>query len=1019
MVAELEFGLLGPLAVRRHGRAVPIAQGKQRAVLAALLLSAGRAVTTDELSEALWGAEPPLTARATLQNYVMRLRKALGDAGRSRITAEPDGYRIAVQPGELDTDRFAVSLAQAREAARAARWADAAAGLAAGLSLWRGPPLADIPSPALALREGPRLAELRLQALESRIDADLHLGRHAEVISELRQLVAAHPLRERLHELLMTALYRAGQRAEALAAYRDARAVLIDELGADPGHELRRLQQRILDADPALDGAAGPAVAASAPPRAGPVPRQLPAAVPNFAGRQGELRELTRFSGLPRGAGAVVISAIGGAAGVGKTALAVHWAHQAAGQFPDGQLYVNLRGYASDRPMTAAEALAGFLRALGMAPADIPPGTEQRTASYRSLLTGQRILVVLDNASEAAQVRPLLPGSAGCMAVVTSRASLAGLVARDGALRLELDVLAPGEAAALLRALIGERAAADPDAARELAAQCARLPLALRLAAELAVSRPGLPLSALVRELADQHRRLDLLDADGDPHTAVRAVFSWSYRSLGAAEARLFRLLGLAPGADIDAAAAAALAGGAPGLGRAGLDRLARAHFAGITPAGRYVLHDLLRAYAGELAAEHDSAAERQAALTRLLDYYLHGAGTAMDRLFPAERHRRPPVPPPGRSVPPVSSGAAAQAWLDAERPALVAMVACAAAGGWPGHATRLAATLFRYLDAGGHAAEAMVVHGHARHAARLDGDRAAEAAALTNLGIAGMRQGLHAEAGRHLEQALELYRAAGDRPGEARVLQNLSLVDIEQGRYQLAAGRLAQALAAYRQTGDRTGQARALVNLAVGALRTQQYPAARTQLEEARALFRATGDQSGEAHALGNLGGVHLETGRYELAAEYLGQAIALCRATGYATGAAYCQADLGHAYLGQGRYREATQQLEQALAHCRASGEPAGEARALTGLGEILGRTGQPDEARRILATALRLAARAGDHLAEATAHERLAESCHGAGAAAEAIAHWEAARARYALLGSPRAAELSARLAIASAP
>jgi DNA-binding SARP family transcriptional activator len=737
MATGMEFGLLGPLTVRRDGIGIAVPPGKQRAVLAALLLKAGQIVPVDELAEALWGERPPVSARVSVQNYVKRLRASLGEEGRSRITTGPGGYLIQVTAGELDVSRFEALLRSARAAARDRSWDQAATGAGAALALWRGEPLAGVDSEVLAAREVPRLAELRLQALETRIDADLQLGRPSEAIAELRQLVSAHPLREPLHALLMLALYRDGRQGEALAAYARARAVLVGELGTEPGTELWELHQQILTADPALDlPAPPPAAAGSAPAAAHPrpaaedsppaaedsrpvaadgpqpvVPRELPAGVRHFTGRGGELKELTALlDQADEETPTVVISAIGGTAGVGKTALAVQWAHQVAARFPDGQLYVNLRGYDPGPPVPAAEALAGFLRALGVPGQDIPAEEDERAARYRSLLAGRRLLVVLDNAGEVEQVRPLLPGSAGCVVVVTSRDMLAGLIARDGAARLDLDLLPLTEAVGLLRALIGERVDADPAAAAVLAARCARLPLALRVAAELAAARPDVSLTGLAGELADQQRRLDLLDAGGDPRTAVRAVFSWSSRHLDADAARVFRLAGLHPGPDFDPAAAAALTGDTVERARLLLGVLARAHLVEPTGAGRYGMHDLLRTYAAEQAHTMDSAQAQDAALTGLFDYYLAGTAAAMDALFPAEKHRRPQPPAPGGPVPPPPAPAAAQDWLDTERACLVAMAVHAAAGGWPGYAIALAGTLYRYLELGGHLPEAQAV---------------------------------------------------------------------------------------------------------------------------------------------------------------------------------------------------------------------------------------------------------------------------------------------------------------------
>jgi hypothetical protein len=404
------------------------------------------------------------------------------------------------------------------------------------------------------------------------------------------------------------------------------------------------------------DRGAPKATAAAAVPEAGvdtephprPVPRQLPSDVPAFTGRAAELadigRRLTGAADGEEGTTATIFT-VSGTAGVGKTALAVHWAHQAARQFPDGQLFVNLRGYDPGQPMTAADALAGFLHALGVPGQDMPLEESDRAAHYRSLLAGRRMLVVLDNAGDVEQVRPLLPGSPRCAVFVTSRDSLAGLVARDGAQRIDLDLLPQKDAVGLLRTLIGARVDADPEAAAALASRCSRLPLALRVAAELAAARPATSLTDLAGELADQGQRLDVLEADGDPRTAVRAVFSWSYQHLDPAAARMFRLAALHPGPDLDSCAAAALTLSGASQARKLLDQLTRVHLIQPAGPGRYGLHDLLRAYAAEQAAA-DGEEERRAALTRLFDHYLHTAAVAMDTVFPAERHRRPRVAP-------------------------------------------------------------------------------------------------------------------------------------------------------------------------------------------------------------------------------------------------------------------------------------------------------------------------------------------------------------------------------------
>jgi DNA-binding SARP family transcriptional activator/tetratricopeptide (TPR) repeat protein len=987
MTPKLEFCLLGPLVVRRGGVALPVSRGRQRALLAVLLLNAGRVVSVGEMAETLWGPAPLPSAPVTVRNHVKRLRRVLGDADQARIVTRSPGYLIRVDPGELDVARFEALLDGAHHAARDGSWAAAADQARAALALWRGEPLADVTSDALALREVPRLAELRLQAAELRMDAELRLGRHGVVIAELERMAAAHPLREHLHTLLMQALYRDGRQAEALAAYQHARRVLVDELGAEPGAELRELHRQILTADPVLaDPASGPVSPRVARPAgAGPgpvVPRELPGPVAQFVGRAAELADLTAT--LERASAqrppTLVISAIAGMAGVGKTALALQWAHQVADRFPDGQLHVNLRGYDPARPLPTADALAGFLRSLGVAERDIPAKTPERAARYRSLLAGRRMLIMIDNARDVDQIRPLLPGSPSCVAVVTSRDALAGLVARDGARRLDLGLLPAAEAVGLLRVLIGERVDDEPEATMTLAGYCARLPLALRVAAEHAAAAPGVSLAQVAAELADQQERLDLLDAAGDRLTAVRAVFSWSVRHLDDDAARAFRLLGLHPGADFDAYAAAALTDSTLREARSLLARLARAHLLHAAGADRYGMHDLIRAYAADQAAGRESEPEQRAALTRLFDHYLATAAAAAGALFRADPDQ-PALLPPAGPVPPVASPAAALAWLDAQRSTLVAVAAHASDHGWPGHAIGLAATIFRYLDVG-HFTEAAAVHAHARHAAARAGDRAAEAAALTMLGVADAAQGRLGQATGHLEQALALCRADGDRIGEARALGHLGMAGYCQGRYQQSAGCHESALAIYLKVGDHIGEARERHGLGVVDLRRGRYEQAAGHLRRSLALFRDARLRSGEAHVLSDLGELELRQGRYVQAAGHLRRSLGLGRETGSRLCQARALAGLGVCELRQGRHQQAVGYLRQALALHRQAGNCSGQAEALNGLGEALLAASQAGPASARHAAALALAIQCGDQHEQVRAHSGLTSACQAIG-------------------------------------
>jgi DNA-binding SARP family transcriptional activator len=1020
VAAGMEFSLLGPLMVQRDGVLLSISSAKQRALLAALLLNANRLVPMDDLSAALWSEEPPVSARVTLRNYVKELRKTLAVPASSRIRTLQGGYLIHVAADELDVARFSAMLSHASAAAGGGAWERAAALLGSALELWRGDPLADVPSEWLAFREVPRLAEMRLQAIEARFEAELQLGHHAEAIADLRQVAAMHPLRERLSALLMLALYRDGQQAAALAAYQHARDLLVDELGAEPGPELRKLQHQILAADPGLAGPVN-----SWPPAQEMVghvlPRELPAPVGHFTGRAAELSKLSELAG---GSPAVAICAVGGTAGVGKTALAVQWAHQVAGQFPDGQLYVNLRGYDPHEPLSAADALAGFLRTLGVPGAEIPDEAQDRARLYRSKLAGRRVLVLLDNARDADQVRPLLPGNPGCAAMVTSRDSLAGLVATDGARRLDLDVLPQADAIALLRTLIGARAAENPAATAELAGLCARLPLALRIAAELVAARRASPLADLVAELAAS--RLDLLDA-GEDRADVRAVFSWSVRQLPDHVATAFRLIGLHPGDDLDVPAAAALTETSVGQARWMLDRLQRASLLHAVGPRHYGAHDLLRAYAREQADAHDAGGRSQEALTRLFDYYLSAAAAAVNVLFPAEARRR--LRPPATSCPPagptrgqhVASAVApellgkaeARAWLDRERANLAAVIVHCAGHGWTRHAADLTATLHRYLINGSHLAEAHTIYRHQLHAACRSGDLAAEANALYGLGSIRMKKGHFRDASMQYQDALERFRKCGDRAGVTRVLLNLGMTEFQLHNHSGAANWYRLAIDAHQVAGDSLGIASALCGLSNAETELGSYEQASEHLQVALQISREAEDQAREARALEGIGELSLRRGHLTQAADSFRQALTLYRNIENPAGVANGLFSLGEVTVRQGEYSAAISYLQQALAVFRRADDQYGETLTLRTLAGALHEAGQTAAARAELTAALRLAAETRNTYQEASAHRDLAENYHSAGEDWKARRHYRQALTLFSQLGAAEADQVRIRL------
>jgi DNA-binding SARP family transcriptional activator/tetratricopeptide (TPR) repeat protein len=977
---RLEFGLLGPLKVRCDGVVLPVSSPRQRVVLASLLLRSNQVVAVEQVAEALWGSALPRSARVAAQNYVKRLRDALGEPGRRIVTQAP-GYLIRASPDEIDLALFEEHLKAAQAAATAGSWHTAAKKSHDCLLLWRGEPLADVPSDYLASLEVPRLVEMRLRAREIGIEAALHLGQHSAAISELHRLVASDPLRERLSGLLMAALQADGRQGEALAVYQQTRDRLVAELGAEPGTELRAVHQRILAGEPALPGQAGPPPIPAASGQASgaldpEVPRQLPAAVSCFTGRSRELAALTSTlneasSALPT----TVISAIGGTAGVGKTALAIHWAHQVAWRFPDGQLYVNLRSYDPGQPLAPGEALASFLATLGVPGPQIPAEEHSRAAAYRSALAGRRVLIVLDNAHDPEQVRPLLPGEPGCLVVITSRDTLAGLVARDGARRVTLDVLPLADAVALLRALIGPRVDTEPDAAIRLAGICCRLPLAMRVAAELAASRPELSLAALAAELGGQ-ARLDALEAGGDQGTAVRTVFSWSHRYLSPSAARAFALAALHPGNDFDTAAVTALTGTSRPQAARALAELTRASLIGQGGSGRYEMHDLLRTYAAELATATYDDRRREQALTRLFDHYLYAARRAASILSPADTP--PPADPAGRADgADIQDEPTARAWLDAERANLTAVAAYAADHDRAGHAIGLSAAMFRYLDAGGFYADALVIHGAAEQGAVRSGDRGAQAGAVINLAATYGFLGHQRKSEQYLRRALQLSREAGDRLGEIRSLLNLGVTYVLMGAYSDAIASCQHALKLSRDTGNRTREARALMLLGQIAIRQGHYKQAAADLDQAAEAIRATGDLTFLTLSLISLSDAEVRQGRIREAKLHLKEAREVARQSGQAMAGADAIALLGLADLREGRHQQAAKKLDRALATFHDAGVLTQEARVLCHLGELDLRMGRPVQATDHYQQALIIYQQIAEPSGEAEARNGLGEA------------------------------------------
>jgi DNA-binding SARP family transcriptional activator/tetratricopeptide (TPR) repeat protein len=906
----MEFRLLGPVEIRVGGQILDAGHVRQRAVLAVLLLELGQVVSAESLIDRVWGHDPPVSARNVLSGHVARLKAVLaGDAGVS-LSRRAGGYLLSANPERVDIWRFRALVTRAAGASDE----QSVTLLRGALGLWHGPALAGLRGRWL---DGMRhaLERERAGALLELTDVRLRLGEHHALVAELAGQADAAPADERLVGQLMLALYRCGQQAEALRWFERTRLNLADELGADPGPQLRVLHQQILRADPALALPANGSGAKSSSSVAGPVPRQLPADVAAFTGRANELAalDLLLLHAAPDGPApsqvtAAVISAVSGTAGVGKTALAVHWAHGAAGQFPGGQLYVNLRGYDPDQPVTAADALAGFLRSLGVPGADIPAEETERAARYRSLLAGKRTLVVLDNASSTAQVRPLLPGHHECAVVVTSRDPLAGLVARNGAVRLDLDLLPAGDAVTLLRQLIGGRVDTEPAAALTLAEQCARLPLALRVAAELAAARPRARLADLVTELGGQQDRLNLLQAGGDPATSVRAVFSWSYEQLSDEAARMFRLLGLHPGPDISVPAAASLAAVAETEAGRLLGELACAHLIAEPVPGRYAFHDLLRAYAASQARAQDDEGDREAAITRVLGHYLHTATRAALLVNPAKE----PVDlvPPGPGVKPENPGDYSQsvAWFEAEHQVLLAMASLADSCRFGCHSWQLPWAMVDFLHLRGRYQEAAATQRTALAAAVRLGDTAAQALTGRLLASSYVNLGDHDQARHYYTSSGALYQQLGNRLGEAKIQHSLGWLAERQGRYADALGHCDQALR----------------------------------------LFQAIGDQKSEANVLNAVGWCYCLLGDYQQARAFCRRSLTLCAETGQRRLEGAAWDSLGYIEHQLGNLAEAAACYERALSLKREAGEVLTEAVILTHLGDAHHAAGDLDQAR-----------------------------------------------------------------------
>jgi tetratricopeptide (TPR) repeat protein len=801
--------------------------------------------------------------------------------------------------------------------------------LTQALSLWQGPVASGLPSKVRERAGFVSVDRERLAAVQEAADAALRAGVPGTVLPELTEAAARNPLDEPLLARLVLVLSATGRRTEAMSTYQTACARLAEELGIDPGAELREAHRAAMRDAPAT-GAGSAGTASDTPtPRlpSVPPPAQLPHDLPMFTGRRTELDEalalLTGHDGRP--AETVVISAIAGMAGIGKTTLAVHWAHRVADRFPDGQLYVNLRGYdPSGAVMSSGEAVRLFLDALGVPPERLPHGADAQVALYRSLLARRRFLVLLDNARDTDQVRPLLPGAPGCLAIVTSRNQLSGLVSAHGAHSLTLRPLDAEQARVFLARRLGaERLEGVSGAVAEITALCAGLPLALACVAARAAAHPHFPLSAIAAELRAMHGSLDAFSRT-DVSTNVSAVFSWSSSAVSPGAARLFRLLALHPGPDFSVPAAAALAGLPAREARQLLTELADVHLIGEHAPGRYAFHDLLRAHAAELVHARHPESEREAATDRLYACYLHTAHAADQLLTPHADSLPPGELPAGAAAEPLADDQQALTWLTAEYPVLLSVIDAAAHSGRDRLACLLTWSLEPFFDRRGHWHDYAAAHRTALESALRLAAPAWEARGLRGLARAEGRLGLHDRSRARLGRALELFTDVGDAIGRANTHRSLGWICDQQGDLPGALRHNQQALELFRDGAHQAAQASVLNAVGWYHALLGQYRQSLNHCFEALAMLQDLGDRYGQAATWHSIAYAHHHLGRHLHALLGYRNALALCQALGMPHMEASTLVDMGDTLLAMGDHDDAHAAWRQALTLLTSLGHP-----------------------------------------------------------------------------------------------
>jgi DNA-binding SARP family transcriptional activator len=947
----LDFRILGPLEVIGDDGPLDLGGARQHVVLAALLLSPNRVVPLERLVEALYGGRPPATSRSQAQIAISALRRSLADHGAgTAIVTRAQSYVIQVDGAQLDSQRFRELVAAARDARDAGQPDRAVASYREALRLWRGNALTGIDSDYIRLAAG-HLDEQRVVCAEDRILLELELGRHHEMVGELTELVAQHPLREQLREQLMLALYRCGRTADALQAYRDTRQVLVDELGIEPGERLRRLEHAILVADPALELAS--AELASDPrqvvrPPHRTVTHMLPADIADFTGRAKQVEEIHHHLLVVDGIEprlAVPIIAISGKGGAGKTSIAVHAAHGLSAHFPDGQLFTDL--HVGSEPVSPMKVIDRFLRALGLAGAQIPETLQERAEAYRGLLADRKILVVLDNAATEAQVTPLLPGNPAQAVIVTSRGKMAGLA---GAMHVDVDVFDAEKSVELLTRIAGsDRVASQPDAAAEIAALCGHLPLALRIAGARLSARQHWSVRQLVDRLSDETRRLDELRY-GD--MAIRASISLSYEGINDQARRLLRRLAILEVPAFSDWVPAALLDESSARAEDLLDELVSARLIETTTVaahGQYRLHDLIRLFGRERLAAEEPAAERHAALERVLDALLGLAQEAHRRHYGGDfvcldiGTRRWKLPDHLM----VRLADDPLAWFDRERAMLLSAIRQAAEAGLAGLCWKLALSSVTLYESRFYLDDWRETHEIALEAAQRARDERGEAAMHYSIGTLCMVEQHFESAREHFGKAARMFEAIADDQGVALVIRLIAFLDRMSGRLDDSVRNYERALSLFRAGGDQVAAAYVLQSLAEVGLARGEADAAQGLLAEALRLSQSVGSSRVEAQVLYRMGEARLLTGDPELASEAFERALAKVQETRDLLGEAYALQGLGVARVRQGERAAGRRALDRAMALARSLSDRLIEGRILLGMSELALADGDPAQA------------------------------------------------------------------------